>query len=112
MAPPSELPSNANLRQLKNQAKELLKAHRTGAPEVIERLRQSLSEWTSLSDEQGARTPLSLRDAQRAIAREYSFATWSDLRHHLEATRGAPARQSGDLERYERHLREARELLA
>jgi ankyrin repeat protein len=75
-----ELPQEPNLEQLKNQAKDLLKAHKTGDPEVIQRVRESHPSRS------GAK--LRLSDAQLVIAREYGFPSWPRLKKHVE--------QSGD----------------
>src|SRR5687767_12983645 len=75
-----ELPLEPNLEQLKNQAKDLLKAHKTGDLEAIQRVRESHPNWSGVK--------LRLSDAQLVIAREYDFASWPRLKKHVE--------QSGD----------------
>ena len=72
------LPPRPNLDQLKRQAKELL------------------DEWRSArSTEQ----PLRLRDAQRAIAERYGFASWDALSEHVQRASGtaeaSPPRRRG-----------------
>ena len=65
------LPDRPNLEQLKHQAKELLAA------------------WRGTSAHPPAPVdPPRLRDAQRAIARQYGFASWDALRAHVEAIAG------------------------
>ena len=59
------LPARPNLDQLKRQAKELLRRH----PDLAR-----------------------LRDAQRAIAAEYGFASWDALRSHVESLVGPASR--------------------
>jgi hypothetical protein len=59
------LPPRPHLDQLKRQAKELLR----GRPELGR-----------------------LRDAQRAIAEDYGFASWDALRSHVESIAGAAQR--------------------
>src|SRR5687767_13296263 len=71
-----ELPPRPNLEQLKNQAKDLLKAHQANAPDAIQRVQESHPTWS------GAK--LRLSDAQLVIAREYGFASWPKLKQRLE----------------------------
>ena len=59
------LPPRPHLDQLKRQAKELL----LGRPELGR-----------------------LRDAQRAVAAEYGFASWDALRRHVESLAGPASR--------------------
>src|SRR5262249_10507330 len=68
------LPERPNLDQLKHQAKELLAAWKTGGADAPERPR--------------------LRDAQRAVAQQYGFASWDALRAHIERLHGAAARSN------------------
>ncbi len=70
------LPERPNLDQLKHQAKELLAAWRSG----------------SSADAPAPDTPPRLRDAQRAIARQYGFDSWDMLRTHVEAITGSSTR--------------------
>ena len=80
--PPPSLPPRPNLQQLKNQAKDLLKAYRAGQPAALVRFRESLPRLSAASDEHLTRLALSLRDAQRVVAMEYGFASWS----HMQST--------------------------
>ena len=79
------LSPNPNLEQLKNQAKDLLKAHKAADPANIERLRKALSYLANLSDDEILQSKLSLKNAQQVIAREYGFARWADLKRHVES---------------------------
>lgn len=85
MSAPLSLPPNADLRQLRNRAKDLLKAHAAAAPDLAQRARQALPEWAELTDEQVFQSAFALKDAQRLIACEYGFDQWADLKRHLEA---------------------------
>ena len=58
--PPSSLPARPNLDHLRNQAKDLLKAYRSGQPSEIERFRVSLSHYSRLTDDDLRRLSLSL----------------------------------------------------
>ena len=87
MSAPRSLPPQADLQHLRYQAKDLIKAHRAAFPETAHRIRQALPEWTDRSDTQVFASPFSLKDAQRAIAREYGFDQWADLKSHVESRR-------------------------
>ena len=81
----SSLPPNANLRQLRNRAKDLLKAHAAADAAALSFLKKNLPEWADLADEEVAVSALALKDVQRAVARHYGFAQWADLKGHLES---------------------------
>ena len=76
------LPPRPNLEHLKKQAKDLLEAFRNGDAAAKDRLLAG----ASLPD----RRPPNLSDAQRAVAREYGFASWPKLKKHVESL-AAPA---------------------
>ena len=82
--PPPSLPPRPNLQQLKNQAKDLLKAYRAGQPAALVRFRESLPRLSAASDEHLTRLALSLRDAQRVVAVEHGFANWSHMQAHIQ----------------------------
>lgn len=89
MPPSSILPARPNLEHLRNQAKDLLKAYRSGEPSAIARFRVSLPRYSLLTDDDLQRLSLSLRDAQRVVAAEYGFPNWLHLRHYVERKDGA-----------------------
>ena len=62
----SHLPPHPSFEQLQKQAKDLLKRHRRGDHALLG---------------EGA----TLADAQFAVAHEYAFASWADLKHYVEA---------------------------
>lgn len=69
------LPLSPNLDHLKNQAKQLLKAQRSGESEAQGRIQA-----------QGVRTEtFRLADAQWVVAREYGFPDWARLKRFVEA---------------------------
>src|SRR5688572_14934978 len=70
------LPPRPSLQHLKYQALDLLKACKAASPDGLARL--------------GAGSNVSLADAQRAVAREYGFASWPKLKRHVESLVGAP----------------------
>ena len=69
-----------NLDQLKNQAKDLLKAHASGDPDAIERVLENHPAYPVRSE-----TELTLSDAQLVIAREYGFLGWPKLKAHVDS---------------------------
>lgn len=78
------LPPRPSLEQLKHQAKDLLKALKSGDAGALKRLQQThpRSPKTSVA--------CSLSDAQLVIAREYGFATWAKLKEHIGSIRPEP----------------------
>ena len=97
--PATSLPDHASLEQLRNQARDLQRAVRAGAPsaaaEVAERHPAGCADGAA-----AASFPLSA--AQLVVARRYGFASWARLKHHLDVieryTRFAPA-ATGDAPR-------------
>jgi ankyrin repeat protein len=73
------LPARPDLEQLKKQAKELLKAFKSGDAAVLQRFQEHHS------DISGIRAGICrLADAQSVIAREYGFPSWRKLKMHVE----------------------------
>jgi hypothetical protein len=64
------LPDNADLGQLRAQAKELRRAYAGGSPSALARVQAVLPD---------AKPELPLRDAQLVTAREHGFDGWRDL---------------------------------
>jgi hypothetical protein len=81
---PKSLPSRPNLEQLRKQAKDLLKAHKAGDQTASERFVQALELGTQSGAPKVPAASVSLRDAQRVIAREYGFPSWRQLKEHIE----------------------------
>jgi SAM-dependent methyltransferase len=76
------LPSRPSLDHLKNQAKALLRAHRSGDRQSCPVLR-NLPRLAEASDEQTLAATLTLADVQHALAREYGFESWPKLKQRL-----------------------------
>ena len=70
MSAPQSLPSRPSLESLRKQAKRLARDIKAGDADAIARVRAQLPQ---------AVLPLSQRDAQLVLAREYGFAGWQDL---------------------------------
>ena len=81
------LPENADLTQLRAQAKELRRAYAGGSPAAVTRVRAILPD---------SGVEITLRDAQLVLAREHGFDGWRDL------AGAVVAQQSGgrDLDRW------------
>ena len=78
------LPPRPNLGQLKKQAKDLLKSCKAGDPESLRRLVEAHRSSTPGRSQSGP-PDWSLSDAQNAIAREYGFVRWPELKAHVES---------------------------
>src|SRR5580698_2729512 len=72
-----------NLEQQKKQARELLRAIRSGNAAALSRLRRHHARWAAL-DESAVRQLVSLHDAQFVLAREQGFASWPKLKAYAE----------------------------
>lgn len=73
------LPPQPNLDHLKNEAKALQKARRKGDSEACQVLRH-VSHLGDASDEEIASADVPLSEVQFALAMEYGFASWQELR--------------------------------
>jgi hypothetical protein len=73
------LPPKANLEQLKNQAKDILKAHKSGDTSCCHTFRQ-LHDYNGKPDDEIIRSKVSLSQVQFALAIEYGFKSWSELK--------------------------------
>jgi len=76
--PSKDLPVNPNLEHLRKQAKALLYSFRQQEPEAIAR-------FSALQ----LKAAPKLSDAQRLVAREYGFNSWSTLKKHIDAATAA-----------------------
>jgi ankyrin repeat protein len=72
-----------NLEQQKKQARDLLRAIRSGDPESLSRLRRHHARWAE-SEPDTIRQLVSLHDAQFVLAREQGFASWPKLKAYAE----------------------------
>lgn len=72
-----------NLEQQKKQARELLRAMRSGDADALSRLRRYHARWAAADDGE-VRVHVSLHDAQFALARELGFASWPKLKAHAD----------------------------
>jgi ankyrin repeat protein len=71
----ASLPPAPSLEQLRKQAKELARAHRSGEPDAVARV---------AAQHERPAAPLKLSDAQLVIAREHGFPSWPRLHAYVE----------------------------
>ena len=79
MSAARDLPARPSLDSLRKQAKRLARDAATGNADAVARVHAQLPR---------ARLPLTNRDAQLVVAREYGFAGWADLTAELEKRLG------------------------
>ncbi len=84
-----ELPARPSLPHLKSQAKDLLAGYQARTSEALARFREALPAAHGKSDVALAAMNLALHDAQSVVAREYGFASWNELKEHVEKVRAA-----------------------
>jgi hypothetical protein len=91
------LPALPSLRFLREQAKDLLKAHGRGAADACATLRR-LNRFAAADDATILAAEVALHEAQFALAMDYGFASWPALKAHVErcARAGAAAGDAGD----------------
>jgi hypothetical protein len=80
----NRLPDRLNLDHLKKQAKDLIRLYRNRDPASIARFRRALPAAAERSDDEITALKLRLHDAQSCVARDYGFASWTDLRRYVE----------------------------
>ncbi|MCY3883305.1 MAG: ankyrin repeat domain-containing protein [Gammaproteobacteria bacterium] len=69
-----------DFKQISNRAKFLVSDHAEKHRVAAERLRKALPKFRRRSDAHIFRSPITLADAQRVIAKEYGFDAWTKLR--------------------------------
>ncbi len=91
-----DLPQHPHLDHLKKQAKTLLAACRAHDSKTLARIRASLPAASGHDDPAILAMTLRLHDAQSCIAREYGFASWTQLRDYVDA-KASPAADTDTL---------------
>lgn len=81
------LPANPSLAIVKREAKRILKAHKAGDASCCDVLR-NLHHFTESPDESILSTKVFLAEIQFAIALEYGFRKWVELKDHIIAKNG------------------------
>ena len=84
MSKHKQLPPQPNLKNLKNQAKSLLKSFQAGDLDVIERIQASLPRLSGSSEAEILQANIVLQEVQHVIAREYGFRNWNVLQAVVE----------------------------
>jgi hypothetical protein len=82
-----ELPAHPNLEQYKKQAKELLRACKSGDSEALRRIKEH-HRTDKASDAARPSAKSTLADAQFVLAREHGFESWPKFAKHIEGLRG------------------------
>ena len=77
------LPDRPHLDVPRREARELFADWKRGDHAALERLRAQHPRLKHLTREEVAAAPARLADAQWVIAREYTYATWAELKHRV-----------------------------
>ena len=85
------LPDRPNLDRLKNEAKALLRAQKRGDRSVCEILGR-IARLASASDDEILAARISLQEAQHAVAVEYGFESWKELKDRVTGQSAFAAR--------------------
>lgn len=80
--PTRNLPTHPSLEQLKNQAKDLLKAFKKKDDDACAVLKRH-SRFRGMADEDILKSEVTLQEVQHALALEYGFRNWTELRGHV-----------------------------
>jgi hypothetical protein len=116
-----ELPFRPSLEQYKKQAKDLLKGHKSGDLQALQRVKNNHPRLGKVADAELQTARLILADAQLVIAREHGFESWPNFAKHIDALGRASSPVSkfeaavdaivgGDIAELNRLLRETPEL--
>ena len=91
-----QFPPNPSLEHLKSQAKQLLKTHKEGSLDAFQRIRSFFPKLSDATDVEIQSAAFGLQNAQLVIAREYGFASWTQLKeevlHQGQAGETTPAK--------------------
>jgi len=79
---PKSLPTKPNLEHLKNEAKALLKSHKDRDPSACNTLKL-LRRFSGASESEIMGAGISLQEAQFALALDYGYKSWNELRRHV-----------------------------
>jgi len=76
-----------NLEQQRKRAKELRRAHGAGSVEAALRVVRHFPRARGQDAAQVLASQFTISDAQLVVAREAGFASWPELKHHIERAR-------------------------
>jgi hypothetical protein len=85
------LPANPSLEYLKNEAKSILKAHKQGNSSCCDVLR-NLHQFKDKPDREILDSQTSLQEVQFALAMEYGFKSWLELKEYAASAKGKAAK--------------------
>jgi hypothetical protein len=94
------LPKRVNLDHLKKQPKDLIRLYRDGDRTSIARFLRKLPAAAVRKPDEIASLELRLHDAQSCAAREYGFASWTDLKSYVEAQSGTRGHRADAVHRW------------
>jgi type II secretory ATPase GspE/PulE/Tfp pilus assembly ATPase PilB-like protein len=89
------LPNNPSLEQLKNQAKDIHKAYKSGNESACDILKL-LSNFAQESNQELLAKKISLQQVQHALAMSYGFDSWQALRQSVAAIRSTSVPEERD----------------
>lgn len=90
------LPSTPNLRYLKEESKDILKAHKNGDASCCGTLRH-LRQFKRKTDKEVLQARIGLQEVQFALALEYEFRSWDDLKRFVEHVQKTGAKTEQEL---------------
>ena len=80
------LPELPNLEHLSREAKVLKSSHRNGDTSICETIGHYDTSLHGLNNQQIFDTRFSILDAQRVVARQYGFSSWSKMKQFVQRT--------------------------
>lgn len=92
---PRSLPSTASVRFLQKEAKDILKSHKAADAACCPTLRYHYR-FSRADDEEILKAEIALQEVQHALALDYGFKGWKDLKTHVEAAPAVHARANDD----------------
>ena len=93
----ARLPSSPSLKHLRLEAKNILKAHKARNVSCCGVLR-NLHQFKEKPDEEILKADVSLVGVQFALAMEYGFPSWVDMKKHVNLPHGAAAIATGGVD--------------
>jgi hypothetical protein len=79
------LPSNPSLKHLRLEAKNILKAHKAADVSCCGILR-NLNQFKDKPDKEILKAEVGLQEVQFALAMEYGFDSWTEMKRHLQGS--------------------------
>ncbi len=92
MTSQKSLPSDPDMRTIRNETRESIRAQGNRDPKAAQRIRTRLPKMAELSDDDLFGPALTVAEARQVVAGEYGFADWDALRTEIEPTATYTAR--------------------